>query len=160
MATKPAAPTEAEIEPFSDALLAQFAPVLESIPWDVDDNGEGMLSRMLSAEKWEDLNVVSKLPAFRDLAPCRLKVEAIAKRESDIGGKIPVYLMVDCINLDTGERLRAQTSAGQPFLAMAMLHHLGNLPAVIEVRFSDKVTRSGFKPLNVTVEGATPATGK
>lgn len=160
MATKPPPVNEAEVEPFSDALMAQFAPVLESIPWDADDNGEGILSRMLNAEKWEDLNATGKLPAFRDLAPCRLKVESISKRESDIGGKMPVYLMVDCVNLATGEKLRAQTSAGQPFLAMAMLHHLGNLPAVIEVKFADKVTRSGFKPLNVTVEGATPKTGK
>lgn len=154
MSTATTDPEAGVVEPYSDALMAQFQPVLEAIPWDVDDGGEGMLSRMLEAETWEDLNVNSKLPAFRDLAPCRLKVLRISKRESDIAGKVPVYLMVDYEDPDKGTSGRAQTSAGQPFLAMAMLHHMGNLPAMIELTFADKLTRSGFKPLNIKVLAA------
>lgn len=150
----PIDPEASVVEPYSDALMAQFAPVLEAIPWDVDDGGESMLMRMLEAKDWEDLNINAKLPAFRDLAPCELKVMSISKRQSDLGGKVPVYLMVDCVNTSTGEAFRAQTSAGQPFLAMAMLHHMGNLPAMIEVTFADKVTRSGFRPLNIKVLAA------
>lgn len=154
MAANPTSTPAAEVEPLPEALLAQFKPILDSIPWDEDDDGTGILTRMLEAQTWEDLNVLGNLPSLESLSPCRLKVLKIAKRESDLGGRMPVYLLVDAVNPDSGEMVKFNTSAGQPFLAMAMLHHMGNLPALIEVKPSDKPTRRGYRPLNLTVLAA------
>lgn len=145
---------DSAVEPLSEAALAQFRPVFDLIEWSADDDGTGMLLRMLEAETWEDLNTEQSLPALKDLAPCRLKILGIRKRESEMDGRMPIYLIVEAINLATGGAVTFNTGAGNPFIALAMLNKFGNFPAIVEVRAADKLTKRGYRPLNLTVEGA------
>jgi len=153
MATKPATTTPADATPerLSDALLAQFQPVIDGVPWADSGGFESIAARMLNATDWVDLNLTGKLPAARDLDGRRLRVTAIAKAESDLDTQIPVYLIVTAYDITTGESVMFQTSAGQPFLALAMLHHLGKLPAVVRIDLTDTL-KSGFRAVNLTVE--------
>lgn len=160
MATNTKAAPGTDVAVYSEDLLTALAPLLDSVPWRATGDGSEMALRILEADSWEDLNDGGKMPSVQSLAPCRLKVTAVSKAESDLEGGFPVYLILEGTNLTTGQPLLAQTGAGQVFLKLVKLAAFDALPAVVQITRSDKATAAGFYPLNLIVEGATPAGSK
>jgi hypothetical protein len=129
-----------------------------AIPDAVDDDGSGIIGRLLEADSWEDLNSEAGLPNGKDVAGRRLITQAIAKRQSDLvadedssGIKLPFYLVIDAVDERTGEAVRWQTSAPALVVPLMKLHLWAKLPALTEVRKADKPTKRGFYPLNMHV---------
>lgn len=140
------------------AVLEAAASLLALIPDAPDDDGSAILSRLLSAEGWEDLNSQGRLPNGKDVAGPELVVRDLVRRptelEPDEDGtviKLDYYLVVDSVTLGRGTELRWQTSAPALVFPLAKLYVWRKLPAVVQVKQSDKATRRGFRPLNLTV---------
>lgn len=152
MTSKAAVPTEApaEVAELPEDLAAVLSPMLGLIP-DGEGDAFGIFSRLLNADTVEGLNVEGSLPSAQDLAPFRVVVKSLTKHQSDMGGAIPVYLVVEGVLPETGETIRFQTSAGVPFVVMVKLFAMGKLPAELYITKSDKVTKAGYRPLNVKV---------
>lgn len=139
-------------EPLSrEVILAQYSAVLEEIPFAEDDGGLSIIANILTATTWEELNRENELDNLQDFVGKRVKVIKLERRISDIEGGMPWYLMVDAIDADTGELVKINTSAGSPMAKLAMLHHFGNLPALVKVTKAEKATKAGFFPLDVDV---------
>lgn len=138
----------------TDMALAMLAGVPEA----ADDDGAGIIGRLLDADNWEELNQESKLPNGQDVAGVKMAVQAIAKRASDLaadetgtGIQLGWYLMIDAVRTGHGDQLRWQTSAPGLMVPLMKLHQWGKLPAVVEVTRADKPTKRGFYPLSMTV---------
>jgi hypothetical protein len=128
-----------------------FHDMLEAVPDAVDDDGFGIIAGLLEAEDWEGLNRESKLPDAVDQAGKQLKWTDVSKRPSDLGEGLPYYLIIDAVNVATGEAVKFQTSAPGVVIPAIKLQQWGKLPALCQIEKSAKPTKAGFYPLNVTV---------
>lgn len=131
--------------------------MLESIPMATDDDGLGILLDALNADDVDDFNDESKLPSLDSIAPAVIKVTEATRRESDLGGIMPWYLILDVVDTTTGEALRVQTSAAKPMAVIANLYSKGRLPALLEISKREKATQRGMHPLQVKVLAIAPA---
>jgi len=152
--TTPALPTEGRAE-----LTAQYARLLDEIPWAADDDGSSIILDLLAATTWEQLNTGGKLPKLETFVGQTLKVLSVEKRASEIEGGMPVYLELLVQAGGKGEPVKVQTSAGSVMVKLTMLHHFGNLPALVLVTKAEKKTRAGFYPLDITIQAAEPRKG-
>lgn len=141
------------------AVLEAARALLDLVPDATDDDGTGIIARLLEAEGWEDLNQLSKLPAGKDLVGVTMVIRAIAKRESDIepeddetGIRLDHYLVIDAVRSGLGTELRWQTSAPALVLPIAKLYVWGKFPATCTIRKAEKPTKRGFWPLNLEVQ--------
>lgn len=162
--TKTAEPTAVQTtsDTSKDAVRTHVISLMESIPFG-DDDGFGMVDAILNANSWEDFaSDSSKLPKAAEVANMKLKVRELTRREStiengdDSGLDLPWYLVVDSTDIDTGNRVLWQTSAATVVAKLIKLHEMGKLPAVVETRLADKVTKRGFRPVNLSVLSVTP----
>jgi hypothetical protein len=141
-------------EPVSrEVLLAQYGALLEQIPLAQDDDGFGLIKDILTATNWQELNRESELDNLQKYVGKTLKIIGMERRVSEIEGGMPWYLMVDAIDVASGELIKLNTSAGTPMAKMTMLHKFNNLPALVKITKTDKATRSGFYPLELEVLG-------
>lgn len=142
-----------------DQVTDMAIALLDQVPDAVDDDGAGIIARLIEANTWEELNQESKLPAGKDLAGVMMSVQAIAKRPSDIntedeegsGIKLPYYLMIDAIRVGHGTELRWQTSAPGLVVPLIRLYLWGKFPAGVEIVRADKATKRGFFPVSLRV---------
>jgi hypothetical protein len=140
------------------AIFDAAVALIEDIPEAPDGDGLGIIGALLDADDWEDLNRDAHLPNGKDVAGQRLRVSSLARRLSDLGAddgtggvRLPHYLVIDSVNIDTGEVVRWQTSAPALVVPLAKLHRWGRLPAIVQVNRADKPTKAGFYPLNLHV---------
>jgi len=150
-AGEPRGLARAQVEEAAAALLATVPDVAE-------DDGTGILSGILTATDWEDLNLGSKLPNGKDMVGVEQRVMSIAKRPSEVevelGStkfRLTHYLIIDAVNVNGGEVLRWQTSAPALVLALGKLYQWGKLPAIVEVYEGGKDRPGLSRPLNLRV---------
>lgn len=145
-----------------ESVEAAFLRELEQIPFG-DTDGLSILGDILSSTTLEELQteLQSKLPKAEEVAGRQLKVNDIVRQISTIDAsenesaiQLPWYVMVDSTDIDTGDHVLWQTSAGSVTAKLIRLYNLGYLPAVVEVRKAEKQTRKGFWPMNLIVHAA------
>lgn len=123
-------------------------------------NADGILADILNAESWEDLNAeTAKLPKAELMIGKTLKVTHLARHESTEEGGIGYYLVIDSVDIATGEAIKWQTSAMSIMAKLAKLSQLRCYPVLVKVTKAEKATRGGRWPLDITIEGATPGVG-
>ena len=154
----PPAPPQGLVVADRAAVLEAATALLDLIPDAVDDDGSGIIARLLDAESWEDLNQDSKLPAGKDIHGRDLVVRGMVKRFSDIepedddlGVRLPHYLVIDSVYSGKGTEVRWQTSAPGLVIPLCKLYVWGKLPATVHIHQADKPTKRGFRPLNLEV---------
>ena len=154
-----AAQPRGNLVPADRAAIQQAAlALIQMIPDMPESDGAGILADILNAESPDDLNRGTKLPSGPDLAPCQLVITDVHKMPSDLAGddddtgvRLGHYLIIESTSGPYREPIRWQTSAPGLVLPIAKLYAWGKLPALVEIKESDKPTRRGFRPLNLTV---------
>lgn len=142
------------------AVLTAARALMDLVPDAPEDDGSGILARIIGAENWEELNSENTLPNAKDMAGRQLRYTAVYKRLSDLeteddgtGLKLDHYLVCDAVDVNKGEMVRFQTSAGSVALAIAKMVAFGKVPFIGTIKQSEKTTRRGFRPLNLTIDG-------
>lgn len=157
MAATPRGKAVVKAEPITrEVLLAQYGDILQEIPMAEDGDGFGIIVDILNATSWEDLNRDAEMDDMRDWVGKRIKVTNMIRRESTLDNGMPWYLIVDAVDVKSGELVKINTSSGSIMAKLAMLHHWGNIPAVMTVTKAEKATKAGFHPLDVTIEAVEP----
>jgi hypothetical protein len=153
--------TEAAVRPVTPEQAASVYPELVlTIPPAEAGNADGMLADILNAESWEDLNAeAGKLPKAELMIGRTLKVTNLVRHESTEEGGIGYYLVIDAVDIATGEAIKWQTSAMSIMAKLAKLSQLRCYPVLVKVTKAEKATKNGRFPLDITIEGATPGTG-
>ena len=152
--------TKGDIQPVSSqAILEQYGQMLLAVPMADDDDGSGIIAGILQANRPEDLNQQSQLPKAEDYLGTMIKVERIERRESSLeDNTMGYYLVVRGVTADQHQApvVFGTGSVGITAVLVKLWAH-GWLPAVVEVRRSDKETKAGRRPLNLYVHGANAA---
>lgn len=153
--TRPGNPVPAD----RAAVLTAARQLMDLVPDAPDDDGAGILARIIGAESWEDLNAENTLPNAQDMVRRQLRYTGVVKRPSDLaseddgtGIKLDHYLVCDAVDINNGEVVRFQTSAASVALVIAKMVAFGKVPFVGTILAADKPTRRGYRPLNLTVE--------
>jgi hypothetical protein len=132
-------------------LVQEYTRILETIPLAEDGDGIGIILDALNSTDVDSFNAEDNLPSLDSLAPATIKVTDVVRRESTMQGMMPWYLILDVVNVATGEALKVQTSAAKPMAVIARIYSLGRIPAILEISRKTKATKGGMFPLQVKV---------
>lgn len=137
-----------------DGQLQQLSAILSAIPMaEASDDGLDIALRMMGASSWQQLNIDGTgLPQSKDLVGRELVIRKLERRESDKDGALPWYFVVDATDAKTDRDVRFSTGSATIMAQLAMLHALGNLPAVVTI--TETITRSGQKALQLVIAAA------
>jgi len=180
MATKALAKRSVAPAKKSGTTIAQAEIVLSGIPTielvtqaleeksqffvqDNEDSGESMLlSKLRNAKNAADLAKESDLESISDRLGEWLLIQTVdAVRNSDFKeSTFGVYLVVTATS-DDGELVKLGVGAAEPFSYIVAWNEWGELPRWVRYDKSEKATKGGFFPVNVTdggeyVEGKRP----
>ena len=142
----------------SPAILAAFTDLVTTIPEAPEDDGMGMILRILNVETWDELQESGKLPSSLDLAGRDVTVTGVFRKPSDNPTATGFYLLCDAVDKRTGEAWKFTAGGAQTVATLAKLHQLGAFPAV--VHFETVATRSGQTAVNALVKAASSPAGK
>lgn len=142
------------------AAIAAFANLVTQVPEATDDDGTGIIGRILEANDVSDLMAEDGLPSSQDLAGKTLRVFSIARRPSDNPSMTGFYLIVEAEEVSTHKEYRHSAGGEQAVAMLSKLHVLGAFPAT--VRYDEVTTKGGKTAINCKVIEANsgPAKGK
>lgn len=149
--------TEIELARNADLVevMRQYKTILDRIPEPADDDGTGMIIDILNAKTADDLLGEAELPSAQDIAeryPRKMfLITDLIRRDSDLDNGMPYYVIASLVDESTGETIRINTSAATPLAKIAKLYDFGALPARVAFTLSDKPTKAGYRPVNMTV---------
>lgn len=138
------------------ATLEAFTAMVSAIPGPEDYDPNENLARILQATTWEELSDdQDSLPSGRDMAGRTLLVEKIVRHASTMQDGPGWYLVADAVDVNTGERVKFQTSAGELMAVLVKLHWSDAFPARLTIRTAR--TSAGRDVVKIAVEGASEA---
>lgn len=142
----------------SQATMALFAQMAVGIP-EADDGEayENIVLQLLNAENPDDFNAPWDTAAAEQLAGKRLKIESMARRESDFAGGLGVYIVCKGVCLDTGEPFVFTTGGIANVATLARVHFTGKLPAIVELVIADTPTANGYRPQHLKIHSLSVA---
>lgn len=153
MATNNAATTGTVAVPVTpDKALEMYRGMVTAIPEAPESDGSELIAQILMSTDISDSMETSGLPAGKDLIDRRLRVESVLRYPSDMEGGLGWYLVADATDVDTGEQVRFQTSAGSLMAWLVKLHFSDAFPAVIQPTATE--TRKGRTAVSCRVLSA------
>ena len=144
--TTPSADT-ALAKPEPKPLAETIKEILATVPDVVEDPTPTMIAAVLhmaGPEEWESLFAAE---SFKDLNGKRLQINAFRASPSQYEGRLGVFLILDAIDLETGEA-RIVTCGSE--MAMAQVLNAwdkGRLPVRVEVFKKETPTKRGYFPM-------------
>jgi hypothetical protein len=141
------------------AAIAAFANLVTRVPEATDDDGTGIIGRIMEAETVADLMADDGLPSSQDLQGQVLRVFSIARRPSDNPSMTGFYLIVEAEEVTKKTPARHSAGGEQAVAMLAKLHLLQAFPATI--RYDEVTTKGGKTAINCKViEASSPNNGK
>jgi hypothetical protein len=138
----------------SQATMALFAQMAVGIP-EADDTEayESIVAQLLNADGVDGLNSPWDTNTAENLAGHRLKIEELTRRASDFAGGLGMYMVCKGTDLGTGEKFVYTTGSVSIVAQLARIHHLGGLPAIVELVVGDPSPSTGRRPQHLKVLG-------
>jgi len=146
-------PPSAEVVPVvSQATMALFSQMAVGIP-EADDGEayESIVLQLLNAENLDAFNAPWDTEQTANLAGKMLKIESMARRQSDFAGGLGLYIVTKGVRLDTGEPFTWTTGGVANVASLARIHFQGKLPAIVELVIADTPTANGFRPQHLKI---------
>jgi hypothetical protein len=136
----------------SQQTLALFASMAVGIP-EADDAEayENIVAQLLAADGVDALNAPWDTSTVDNLANHRLRIESMTRRQSDFAGGLGVYIVAKGVDMGTGETFVWTTGSVAIVAQLARIHHMGALPAVVELVVGDPSPTTGRRPQHLKV---------
>lgn len=136
----------------SQATMALFAQMAVGIP-EADDGEayESIVLQLLNADNPDDFNAPWDTEAAESLAGYRLRLESMARRQSDFAGGLGMYIVCKGVKLETGEPFVWTTGGVANVATLARVHFTGKLPAIVELVIADTPTAKGYRPQHIKI---------
>lgn len=136
----------------SQATMALFSQMAVGIP-EADDGEayENIVLQLLGADDVDAFNAPWDTDAAASLAGQQLRIESMARRQSDYAGGLGLYIVCKGVKLKTGERFVFTTGGVANVASLARIHFTGKLPAIVELVIADTPTASGYRPQHLKI---------
>lgn len=110
-----------------------------------------ILLSMLTAESEIDLFNAGKAWSLDDLQGVPLKATQVTPMKSSFpaDGGPGVFMVIDCVNLKTGEQIVVATSAGNVMAALCRAQDMGWEEFTFKVKKAERATTDGFYPFQI-----------
>ena len=123
-----------EVVGLSPQAIQQYESLLAAIP-DAGGSGyEGILAAIASAQSPADLDAPWRSTDTNDLVGLPLSILAVSKSPSDFGGGLAFFLVVQAVDVRTGEPVTFTTGAVGIVAQLAKAYAMGALPLHATIR--------------------------
>jgi hypothetical protein len=116
-------------------------------PTVADDPTETMLEAILQAPDPSDWEQVFNARHFKDSDKAQWRVHAYRVSESQFGGKLKWFLILDITDLQTGEKTVATCGSEMAVAQLLNAQGRNRLPIDVEVVRKPTPTKAGFHPM-------------
>lgn|SRR5487761_62857 len=136
--------------------LATINELAQSIPW-VESGAEDaelrIAEQVLAAGSAAELGSPWEARKFEALLDVPVRVVAMRRAESDYQSGPGWYLILDVIELETGEKVTVTTGALAVMVQLVKAQAAGWMPLLCTLRQSLKPSKLGYRPQHLEVQG-------
>jgi len=144
---KSKAPDTQDIVVIPEAELEMFSSMLDIVQ-DIDEGGyEDILRSIAGAETAYDLDKPFRAEGLRSYVDEVIIIESIKKAESEYEGGLGVFLVVNIIREETGERETVTTGSIGIVATLLKANAVGWLP--LRCMPQERQSRKGYKPMHL-----------
>lgn len=145
-----------ELEPartLNADLARKFADMAMLIPDETGDANERILAQVLAATTLDSLDDPWESTSAETLAGKQLLIRSCLRRPSDFRDGLGIFLVVDCLDVETGEAVIFTTSALAVVAQLVRAYALAELPAFAEIVVAKRPTERGYHPHHLKFTG-------
>lgn len=135
----------------NEALLRQFGEMAVLIPREDGNGTENILSQILSATSWEQLDEPWQSTDVDDILGRRLTLLRAVRRPSSFKGGLGQFVVVFMQDKKTGKEVVKATGAIAIVGQIARAYALNCLPLEIEWCRAERATENGYYPQHLAV---------
>lgn len=132
-------------------LLAQFAEMAVAIPREDGDGTEAILTQILNAQTWEELDSPWETSPLDDILGKRLKLTRATRRPSTFDGGLGQFLVLHLLDPKDGKTYVKTTGSISVVGQVAVLYFRQWMPALIEWRRADRPSANGYYPQHLVI---------
>lgn len=137
--------------------LATFAQMASMLPQaDEGDGAEAIVAQILSAATIEDLDAPWRAEEGKALIGKPISIVGAKARKSDYADGLGVFLVVDAVNLETGEATIFTTGSVSVVAQIVKAFCMDALPFNAMLCQSARPTKDGYYPLHLEVLKQSP----
>lgn len=144
-------------EPTTDIAILEAAPgvkeaflaLVDAVPEAGGDAYSRIVAQILAAESVDDLDAPWQANSLRLMLNRPIRVDTIRRMPSDFTEGLGFFLVLDGVELDTGERITATTGSVAIVAQLVRAHSLGELPLTVIARASSRPSANGYTPLHL-----------
>lgn len=133
-------------QPLSAELVQQFAQMAMLIPSETTDAMESIVSAILNAPTWRELDDPWQSRGAEKVEGKRLRIDDITRRPSDYRDGLSIFLVVHCTDVTNGEKVVWTTSSTGIVAQLVRAYAAGWLPVLAQVVIAKRATESGYRP--------------
>ena len=131
--------------------IALFKQFLADVP-EIDEGGyENILNNLMNAGSIYDLDAPWKADSLANYKDRAINITGVRQAPSDFQDGFGVYLVVDLIDLETGEHASVTTGAVSIVAQLARAATLDAFPLMVIPRVASKPTKKGFYPQHLEI---------
>lgn len=139
--------------------LDQFRDMARMLPAADGDGAARIVAQLLAADDLLALNKPWGSDSSAELAGKMLEIRGATYRESDFTDGLGVFLVVDAVDLNTGEPIVFTTGSSSVVAQIVAAHARGWLPAVARLVKSERPTTNGYYPLHLEFQAPARTAG-
>lgn len=157
----PAERSNAEIErmpmaPTSPALPDKYVKLREMMAdaesraaMSPEEIQHSMVERILNAATIDEVFAIQEARHARDLLGVPIEVVDFKFNESDFEAGAKYYVVLDCYDVETGDKMAVTCGGATVVAQLYQLGHLGAFPIKVKFSQSKRPTKQGFFPLSL-----------
>lgn len=130
-----------------EAFLSQVA----SIPLAGDDAAARIVGQLLNAGSIDDLDAPWQSNSLREWVGRQLRVTGVKQLPSDFAHSLGVFLVVDAVDVQTGEQIVATTGSISIVAQLARAFTLNAFPLTVIPVESERPSASGYRPMHLQI---------
>lgn len=133
-------------------VVAAYSAMVADIPEAGADGYESILAQLAQAEDAAALDAPWRSDGLKEFLGHPLVINGLRRMESEFGGGLPFFLIVDAAVIETGELVTITTGAVSIVAQLAKAHSLGAIPGWRVIpRESERASSSGYYPQHLEV---------
>lgn len=137
----------------SEDLVKRFAEMAVMIPTEDGAGSERILEQLLSATSWEQLDDPWDSTNGQRLRGKHLRVDSITRRPSTYEGSLGIFLVVDSVDVDSGEKVVWTTSSISVVGQLVRAYVMKWMPLYVTVVVAERPTERGYFPQHLEITG-------
>lgn len=132
-------------------VMQQFAQMLTIIPHEDESGADNILTQILQAETWEDLDAPWSSSKADHLAGRVLRLNRAMRRPSDFREGTGFFLVLNLTDANSGADVVVVTSSESVMAQVVQAYIKGWMPLLVEFVVAKRATQNGYHPHHLKI---------